>query len=131
MSRTVDSSMMVLTASHSSLLRVEMVGLRSAGSALEDGGEFGAAHVHHETHLAQRRDGPLQQHGHVLELAPLVGVLPRREVGDELRVRLQHGVDDAQLVGPQRAARFRDLHDGVGKLRRLDLRGAPAELTLA
>ena len=52
----------------------------------------------------------------------------RRRVGDELRVRLEHGVDDAQAVGAQRRSGFGDFDDGVGQTRRLDLGRAPREL---
>ena len=49
-------------------------------------------------------------------------------VRDELRVRVHHGVDDAQPVGAQRRARFGDLDDRVGEHRRLHFRRAPREL---
>ena len=49
-------------------------------------------------------------------------------VGDELRVRLEHGVDDPEPVGAQRRAGLGDLDDRVGERRRLDFGGAPREL---
>jgi hypothetical protein len=49
-------------------------------------------------------------------------------VGDELRVRLHHRVEDAQAVGAQRRAGLGGFDDGVGQHGRLDLGGAPGEL---
>ncbi len=91
--RTVDSSMMVLTASHSSSLSVEMVGLQQRRQLLEHGCQIVTAHVQHQPHLAQSGDGALEQHGEVFELVPLLRVLPGVDVGDELGVRLEHRLD--------------------------------------
>ena len=55
-------------------------------------------------------------------------VVHRRAVGDELRVALHHGVENAQAVGAKRRSGFRRLDDGIGQNRRLDLGRAPREL---
>ena len=49
-------------------------------------------------------------------------------IDDELRVRLEHRVDDAQAIGAERRSGLRHLDDGVGQHRRLDLGRAPREL---
>ena len=55
-------------------------------------------------------------------------VLERRRVGDQLRLGLHDGVDDAQPVGAERRSGLGDFDDGVGEHRRLDLGRAPGEL---
>ena len=77
MSRTVDSSRMVFTASQSSSLRCEMVGRFSAGSTSSTAAQVLPMHVQHQPHFAQSVDGALQQHAHIFQLAPLPGVLAR------------------------------------------------------
>jgi hypothetical protein len=49
-----------------------------------------------------RFDGRAQQQRDVLELGPLPRVGERGVVGDELRVRLHHRVEDPQPIGAQR-----------------------------
>ncbi len=86
--------------------------------------------VEHQANLTQRVDGALQQHADVFELAAPRGIVPGARVGDELRVRFEHRVDDLELVGAQRGASFGDFHDGIGKHRRLDFGSAPTEFDL-
>ena len=90
MVRTVDSSRIVLTASHSPSLRCEMVGRFSAGSTASTASQIVLVHVQHQPDLAQRVDGAFEQHADVFQLAALPGVLPGRRVGDQLRVRFEH-----------------------------------------
>src|ERR1700690_3246149 len=70
----------------------------------------------------------LEQHGHVLYFLPLPRVTPRLLVRDEPGCGLQHHFNDAKLVRLERAAGLGQLHDRIGKLRRLHFRGAPGEL---
>ena len=127
-SRTVRSSMIVLTATHSSSLSAEIVGRWSAGSSARTDAEIGAPHVEHQADAALRLDGRLQQQRDVLELVLLPRIRERGLVRDELRVRLHHGVEDAQPVGAERRAGFGHFDDRVGQHRRLDLGRAPREL---
>ena len=121
---------MVLTASHSSSLRCEMVGRLKRGQHAEHGLEIVLVHVEHEADLAERVDGALEQHADVLELAALLGVLPGGLVGDQLGVGFEHGIDDFELVGAQGGAGLGDFDDGVGEHGRLDFGGAPTEFDL-
>src|SRR5256885_6172710 len=45
--------------------------------------------------------------------------------------RSHDGIDDLELVGAQRGARLRHLHDGIRQHRRLHFGGAPTELHLS
>ena len=51
-------------------------------------------------------------------------------IGDQLRVRFEHGVDDLELVGAQRRAGLGHFDDGIGQHRRLHFGGAPTEFHL-
>ena len=62
MVRTVDSSRIVFTASHSSSLKCEMVGFFSAGSTASTAPRILLCDVQHQPDLAQRVDRALQQH---------------------------------------------------------------------
>ena len=46
-------------------------------------------------------DGAFEQHADVFQLAAFPGVAPGVDVGDQLGVGFEHGLDDAQLVGAQ------------------------------
>ena len=102
MLRTVISSRMVCTATHSSSLRFEMVGFFSAGKNAQHRRQALLAHVQHQPHAAQRIDGAIQQQVNIFQFAALRGVFPGVDIGDQLRVRFKHCFDDAQLVGAQR-----------------------------
>ena len=94
----------------------------------EDRVEVGALHVQHQADPALRFDRRLQQQGDVLDLRPLRLVVEGAPVGDEPRVRLEHRVDDAQVVGAQRRPGLGRFDDRVGQVGRLHLGGAPREL---
>ena len=132
MCRTMFSSMIVFTATHSGSDSDEIVGVLQtpAGSSAPPAGRR-LAHVHHQADLALGRHRALAASGpgrpsSALFHGSAVGLL----VGDEARRALQQLGDDAQVVRPQRAAGLGHLDDGVGQPRRLDLGGAPAELDL-
>ena len=127
-SRTVRSSMIVFTATHSSSLSDEIVGRCSAGSSASTFVEVRAPDVQHQADAALRLDGGAQQQRDVLDLGALPVVGQRLVVGDELRVRLHHRVEDPQAIRAQRRAGLGRFDDGVGEHRRLDLGGAPREL---
>ena len=127
-SRAVFSSRMVLTATQSGSLSDDTVGRCSAGSKAEHVSRSVALRVEHQPDAALRLDRRLQQQRDVLDLGPLPRVGQRALVGDQLRVGLHDGVEDAQPVGAQRRAGFGGLDDRVGEDRRLDLGGAPREL---
>ena len=96
-SRTVVSSRIVFTASHSSSLRCEMVGRLSAGRTPAPS-QIVLVHVQHQPHFAQRVDGAFEQHLDVLQLAAFAASCHDIAVGDQLRVRFEHGIDDLEVV---------------------------------
>ena len=103
--------MIVLTATHSSSLSDEIVGRCSAGSSARIFGRSARLHVEHQPDAALRLDGRAQQQRDVLDLGALPRIGQRAVVGDELRVRFHHRVEDAQPVGAQRRAGFGGLDD--------------------
>ena len=107
MSRTVVSSRMVLTASHSSSLRCEMVGRLRAGQHGEHGRQMVLVHVEHEADFAEGVDGAIEQHADIFQFAALLRVFPGCLVGDQLGVGFQHGIDDLEIVGAQDWSRSR------------------------
>ncbi len=125
--RTVVSSKMVWTATHSTSLRCEMVGFFKRRQDAKDCGQTLLAHVQHQADLAERVDRAVEQHADVLDLAALPRVLPGVDVGDQLRVRFEHSFDDAKFIGAQRRSGLRYFDDGVGQNRRLHFRRAPTE----
>ena len=76
MSRTVDSSRMVFTASHSSSLRCEMVGRFSAGSTASTAARLSLWTLSISPTLPSALMAPSSSMLHVFELAPLPLVLP-------------------------------------------------------
>ncbi len=48
-------------------------------------------------------------------LRRLAASCPGSFVGNDLRVRLQHRIHNAQVIGAERAAGFGDFHDGIGQ----------------
>ena len=126
--RTMFSSRIVLTATHSGSDSDEIVGFCSAGRIFSTAGRSALRHVHHQADLALGGHRPLQHQHQVVHLLLLPRIGVGLLVGDEARRALQQLGDDAQVVGPQRTAGLGHLDDGVGQARRLDLGGAPAEL---
>src|SRR5271165_1440920 len=96
----------------------------------DDGPERLLVRVHLEADLRLRLQGPADKQRDRLDLRALHRVRPRLLVGDQLRVRLKKGVNDPQLVGAQRRARLRYVHDGVDQVGHLHLGRAPRELDL-
>ena len=72
-SRTVRSSMIVFTATHSSSLSDEIVGPLQRRQQRQDLRQVGPPHVQHEADAALRLDGGLEQQRDVVELL----LLPR------------------------------------------------------
>ena len=81
--------------------------------------------VEHDADASLRLDRSSQQHRDVAQLRALPVVRERLTVGDELRIRLEDGLDDAEAIRPQRRAGLGHLDDCVGEQRRLDLGRAP------
>ena len=127
-SRTVCSSMIVFTATQpSSLKRRDGRPLERRQQA-EHRRKILALDVQHQADAALRFDRRFQQQCDVVEFRPLPVVGERRRVRDELRVRLEHGVDDPQPIRAQRRSRLGDLDDRVGEDRRLHLGRSPRKL---
>ena len=76
-SRTVRSSMIVLTATHSGSLNDEIVGRCSAGSSARIDGRSVSPHVEHQPDAALRLDRGLEQQRDVVDLRPLPRVRQR------------------------------------------------------
>ena len=68
MVRTVVSSRIVFTASHSSSLKCEMVGFFNAGSTPSTAFEVFLVHVQHQPDFAERVDRAFEQHPDVFQL---------------------------------------------------------------
>ena len=117
-------------------------GVPAFGSQLRDGGrlergeqvlhfrQVRLVHVQHQTDLATRRQGGPEQQRDPTDLLLLPIVFPRLAIGDELGRRMHDLVDDAQVVGAQRATRLGEFDDGIRKIRWLDLSRSPRELHL-
>ena len=131
MSRTVDSSRMVFTASQSSSLRCEMVGLLQRRQHAQHGRRDRACCTFSiSPTLPSALMAPSSSILMSSSLRRFQSSFQDRRVGDQLRVRFEHRVDDAQLVGAQRGAGLGHFDDGVGQHRRLHFGGAPTELHL-
>ncbi len=125
--RTVASSRIVLSASQSPSLKGRNGRLLQRRQHAQHAFQVLLFHIEHQPDLAQRVDGAIQQHPHIFQLAPLPRILPRIHVGDELRIRFHHGLDDPQFVGAQGRACFGNFDDRIRELGRLHLGRTPTE----
>ena len=124
-SRTTASSITVFTAIQSPFTKPDRVGFRSAGSTATTPSTLSWGTFIISPTLPSAAMAPRSISATFSDLAALPRILPGGFVGDQPRGALHDRVDDTQVVGPQRAAGLGDLHDGVGKPRRLDLGGPP------
>ena len=107
-----------------------MVGFFSAGSTASTASRLLFCTFSIKPDFAQRVDRAIQQHLNVFQLAAFPVILPGTAIGDKLRVRFEHRLDNPQLIGAQRRTGFGNFDDGVGQFRRLHFRCAPTELHL-
>ena len=129
-SRTVRSSMIVFTATHSSSLKAEMVGRCKAGSRARTSERSERCTLSIRPTRPCASIAALRDERQVLQLGALRRLGEGRAVGDQLRVRLHHGIEDAQAVGAQRGPGLRRFDDRVREDRRLNFGRAPGELDL-
>ena len=108
-SRTVRSSMIVFTATHSGSLSDEIVGRCSAGKLRQDAVEILAPHVEHQPDTPVRFDRRLQQQRDVLDLVPLPLVVERPRLATSC-------VFDSITVSRIRSRLARSVEPGFGRL---------------
>lgn len=89
--------------------------------------EGSGGEVHFQTHFPAGFQSAPEHHDQAFQLLLFPFVLHRFPVRDELGIGGHQGVHDAELVGLDGAARFRDVHNGVHQLRHFHFRSAPGE----
>ncbi len=78
-------------------------------------------------HFAFGRHRAAEHQHHIVDLLPFPGIGVGLSIGDEARCADEHFIEDAQVVGPERAAGLGDFDNRVGQPRRLHFCRPPAK----